>query len=351
MGGRRVGVSALVAAAIFSVAAFAVPRGAAAMVPGGLVDELQESLLQAHADVIDEVTRVADAQADAGASDDEGECAGDEEGQDDDSVSEEMKNIAAYLTSKLPKEDLQAAFPHLVTKDDFSHVMSRCYEMPANRDLYSQLRGAKESGADLEGVEIVDEETVGLNGTAGDSVAIECFSKYIEFKLMLGRALIDGDEPRVKTLLAERHNFPHDLDIYVTNDGTRQPPLVVAALKGEAGMVEALLEAGANIGAAEAEGFSALHGAAFQAHPSVVQTLVVAGADVDEPAHDGYRALHRALWNPSDQHYATVRTRRRGGGHRASPAPSHSWHRLASPRHGPARHGSETLLQVPLPSR
>ena len=58
------------------------------------------------------------------------------------------------------------------------------------------------------------------------------------------------------------------------------PPLLHAAAWGEAGMVELLLGAGADVGAADVAGYSALHYACASGHVDTVHKLLQAGADL-----------------------------------------------------------------------
>ena len=60
-----------------------------------------------------------------------------------------------------------------------------------------------------------------------------------------------------------------------------------ACESGDAEAVEASLEAGADVNAADGEGWTALHFAASEGHASIVKTLVDRGADVSKQNEDG----------------------------------------------------------------
>jgi len=72
---------------------------------------------------------------------------------------------------------------------------------------------------------------------------------------------------------------------------------MVAANNGYVGVVGRLLEAGANVEAADNEGFTALMSAASNGHIEVISKLVQAGADVTAKDTDGWTALMLAAKN------------------------------------------------------
>jgi ankyrin repeat protein len=74
--------------------------------------------------------------------------------------------------------------------------------------------------------------------------------------------------------------------------------LAVAALKGLAETVRALVEAGAKVDHADAMGFAALFGAAVTGHVETIGALLKAGAAVNHAAHEGYvRRTNRTKFN------------------------------------------------------
>lgn len=88
----------------------------------------------------------------------------------------------------------------------------------------------------------------------------------------------------------------------------RQPALVAAALSGHSRVVRTLLEAGADPMAAEKDGFTVWHAAAFQGRTDVLRVLhelEVPGYDLSPK--DGYSPLHRAAWGPKLLHLRAVR--------------------------------------------
>ena len=58
--------------------------------------------------------------------------------------------------------------------------------------------------------------------------------------------------------------------------------------------VQVLVEAGADIDAANEAGFTPLHGAAFIASNEVIEYLVARGADIDAQQHEGQTAFRLA---------------------------------------------------------
>lgn len=72
-------------------------------------------------------------------------------------------------------------------------------------------------------------------------------------------------------------------------------PLVVCAMeRAGSGALSALLRAGADVGAADQEGWGALHWAALLGHAHVLMQLLAAGSAVDARTGDGRSALHIA---------------------------------------------------------
>jgi cytohesin len=72
------------------------------------------------------------------------------------------------------------------------------------------------------------------------------------------------------------------------------PVLSVAARAGTVEVVQALLDAGAKVDAANDAGYTALHGAALEGNAVVVRALLKAGAPVGARTSDGETPLHDA---------------------------------------------------------
>ncbi len=70
-------------------------------------------------------------------------------------------------------------------------------------------------------------------------------------------------------------------------------PLLFACLSGSTSIAKALLDAGADVAVTDARGFGALHCAASEGHPSLVELLIARGAPLDLPCA-GIGAIHHA---------------------------------------------------------
>jgi len=73
--------------------------------------------------------------------------------------------------------------------------------------------------------------------------------------------------------------------------------LFAAAQAGDAAQIKSLLEAGADHGATDEAGETALMHAARNGHVAAVQVLITAGADVNAKAPQGWTALAKAAYN------------------------------------------------------
>jgi len=85
--------------------------------------------------------------------------------------------------------------------------------------------------------------------------------------------------------------------IEACDDEVGRTALAWAADKGSLACVEALIDAGANVNAADKAGKTALHCAASTGQHNVVDALVSAGAAVDATSKSGRSALHLAAHN------------------------------------------------------
>ena len=81
-------------------------------------------------------------------------------------------------------------------------------------------------------------------------------------------------------------------DVNATKDGSEWTPLHWAALKGTPGIVQVLLDAGANANASDSKKFTPLHNAGFNGTPSVVNLLLKAGADPNVTDFVGLTPFH-----------------------------------------------------------
>ena len=85
-----------------------------------------------------------------------------------------------------------------------------------------------------------------------------------------------------------------DVNTWRAEGAGEEPLLVVAAEGGLAETVQALLEAGAEVGHADIDGYTALYGAAVTGHVDVIKVLLEAGAEVDQASNEGQTALTSA---------------------------------------------------------
>lgn len=111
-------------------------------------------------------------------------------------------------------------------------------------------------------------------------------------------AVKKGDVAAVKLYLADGFS-PN-----TRYDQSEKPILVIAAKAGQLEVLRLLLEAGADIRAAESGGYQAIHVAAAQGHADIVRELLEAGADPNafgKPTSEGgaFVPLHEAAFGVS----------------------------------------------------
>jgi len=73
-------------------------------------------------------------------------------------------------------------------------------------------------------------------------------------------------------------------------------PLILAAIRGDTGIVSLLLQRGAEVDTRSNDGRTALMAAAWNGHQSIVQSLLAAGSSPDIANQDGWTAMHYAAW-------------------------------------------------------
>jgi len=100
-----------------------------------------------------------------------------------------------------------------------------------------------------------------------------------------------NDLARVKELIQQ------GIDINAP-DVSGDVPLIMAAYEGHNEIVEALLEAGADVTAVDpGMKATALHAAAYAGRTEAARLLIVHGIDIDKQGpYNGYTALHDAIW-------------------------------------------------------
>jgi ankyrin repeat protein len=115
--------------------------------------------------------------------------------------------------------------------------------------------------------------------------------------LELWRAVKAGQLPRVRYLLKSGADFT-----YRCEEENVTTPLHQAALSGNRDILEALLEAGANVDNEDRDGATALH---YAGRSDVVAALITAGADVDHEDRAG-RPPGRRAYERSDMSVVQV---------------------------------------------
>ncbi|MEM9827272.1 MAG: ankyrin repeat domain-containing protein, partial [Planctomycetota bacterium] len=82
----------------------------------------------------------------------------------------------------------------------------------------------------------------------------------------------------------------HNVDVNAVGPG-KVTPLMVAALAGDVGIVDALLASGADVNAKQRQGQTALMWAAAAGHAAVAERMLRSGGDVSMTTDQGYTAL------------------------------------------------------------
>jgi len=88
-----------------------------------------------------------------------------------------------------------------------------------------------------------------------------------------------------------------------------QTPVMQAVLRGQYEMVQMLL--GLNpkpdLTIGEENGYTPMHGAAFQGRPSIIRLLLAEGLNPSDRHKDGYTPLHRTCWGKDPRHTEAAR--------------------------------------------
>ena len=82
---------------------------------------------------------------------------------------------------------------------------------------------------------------------------------------------------------------------------------MAAVLSGKLRAVQLLLKLGADTTVPEKDGYTPMHGAAFQGRAEIARVLIEHGLDPSDRHADGYTPLHRACWGHEQRHTDTVR--------------------------------------------
>ncbi|OQR86752.1 hypothetical protein ACHHYP_09990 [Achlya hypogyna] len=87
-----------------------------------------------------------------------------------------------------------------------------------------------------------------------------------------------------------------------------QTCLMRACLFGSVDVVKFLLNyPGIDVNKGEKDGYTPMHGAAYQGRPNVVKVLLDYGLSATELHKDGFAPFHRAAWGSQRRHTETVR--------------------------------------------
>ncbi len=114
----------------------------------------------------------------------------------------------------------------------------------------------------------------------------------------LHQAILDGDECKVQDLIKPSSCcWKMPTSIEARQEGTKNTPLITAAVRGDQGVVRILLARDANVHAADVKGQTALHHAAVhqQCDTKVIDLLLRSGADLEARAQDGLTPLLRGI--------------------------------------------------------
>lgn len=130
-----------------------------------------------------------------------------------------------------------------------------------------------------------------------EPTGLEQSIEELEFLRSACAAAAAGEEAKLARMLANKRLNVTESD-GTRAGGTGYTPLHYAARSGQLGCVRLLLDNGSRVNAVTASGSAtALHRAAHQGHLAVVQALVQARADVGALDSDGQTALHKAAEN------------------------------------------------------
>ena len=117
----------------------------------------------------------------------------------------------------------------------------------------------------------------------------------------LFQAIHKGDLVAARRAISEGAMINENGDEY--QKGNKQTPLMMASLFGEAEIVALLLEKGADPTIGEKQGYTPLHGAAFQGRFGAASVLLKANNVPFDFHEDGFHPIHRACWGTGGEHF------------------------------------------------
>lgn len=124
-----------------------------------------------------------------------------------------------------------------------------------------------------------------------------------EQKEALCHAVESGDEEAVRKLAARLGN------VNFHRDGEGTTPLVLAGITGDVGVLQALLEADADVGMGDTQGRTALYAAAMGGNLTACELLLDSGAAVNHATAQGLTPFMAACWR-AHQEVAALLARR-----------------------------------------
>eukprot|EP01060_Flectonema_neradi_P013062 TRINITY_DN19848_c0_g1_i1.p1 TRINITY_DN19848_c0_g1~~TRINITY_DN19848_c0_g1_i1.p1 ORF type:complete len:195 (+),score=44.27 TRINITY_DN19848_c0_g1_i1:58-642(+) len=116
----------------------------------------------------------------------------------------------------------------------------------------------------------------------------------------LHKAVREGNIAEMKRLLDEE-----GADINEVGPGG-QTVLMHGVLGGCKACVKLALEKDADTTIGEQDGYTPMHGAAFQGRPHIAKMLIDHGLDPQDVHKDGYQPIHRACWGKEQRHADTL---------------------------------------------
>ena len=122
--------------------------------------------------------------------------------------------------------------------------------------------------------------------------------------MTLFEAIADNHLDNVRELIRADWRLLNDK----TGGPTGQTPVMYAVLAGNKEAVEILMDSGADDTIGDDNGYTPMHGAAFQGRAEIARMLIHKyGLDPSDMHADGFRPLHRACWGDDERHTDTVR--------------------------------------------
>ena len=116
----------------------------------------------------------------------------------------------------------------------------------------------------------------------------------------LHKAVRAGEIDELKRLLKEE-----GADINEIGPG-KQTVLMHSVLGGCKACVKLALEHNADVTIGEQDGYTPMHGAAFQGRPHIAKMLIDHGLDPQDVHSDGFQPIHRASWGKEQRHADTL---------------------------------------------